>query len=179
MAQGRLHTAVRRWRDVVARLPLPEYTTELGELFLVLGHRHEAARQFVVVGTTVRLFDAAGVDTDLEAALFDADHGVRHRALVNARNEWRRRHSVLVADALAWALHVNGHDRAALRMSDRATRLGSRDARMWLHRGQIEAALGMNTAARHDLRFGLSLDPGVSPWQAGRARAVLHQVVQR
>jgi tetratricopeptide (TPR) repeat protein len=179
VAQGNLHIAVHRWRDVAARLPLPEYLTELGELYLDLGHRAQAARQFAVVGTTVRLFDAAGVDTDLEAALFDADHGVEHRALVNARDEWQRRHSVLVADSLAWALHMNGHDRAALRMSDKATHLGTRDARMWMHRGQIEAALGLDAAARRDLRLGLSLDPGVSPWQADRAREVLRQVVGR
>src|SRR3954470_19885607 len=49
VAKGRLHTAVHRWRDVVSRLPLPEYLTELGELYLVLGHRGAAARQFAVV----------------------------------------------------------------------------------------------------------------------------------
>ncbi len=179
VAEGDLPLAVRRWEAVVARLPLPEYLTELGELHLVLGHRAEARRQFSVVTATIRLLAGNGVDTDLETALFEADHGSTADALRVARTEWQRRASVHVADALAWALHVDGRDRAALRLTRQATRLGTEEARLWLHRGRIEASLGLSDAARTHLRHGLRIDPGASPWQAAQARAVLRGLATR
>ena len=75
VAQGDLDQAVRTWQDVVARQPLPEYVTELGELLEHLGRSDEADAQFAVVRTTIQLLDASGVRTDLETALFEADHG--------------------------------------------------------------------------------------------------------
>jgi tetratricopeptide (TPR) repeat protein len=173
VAHGHLEQAQRRWRSIVAQLPLPEYVTELGELDLALGHRAEARRQFSVVTATTRLLAAAGANVDLELALFEADHGSPADALSVARAEWQRRKSIHVADVLAWALHVNGRDRAALRLTRKATRLGTEEARLWLHRGRIEAALGLDAAARSHLRHGLEVDPGASPWQAQQARAVL------
>jgi tetratricopeptide (TPR) repeat protein len=176
VAQGRPDVAERRWRAVVARLPLPEYVTELGELLRHDGRRAAAERQFSVVRTTVRLLEANGVDTDLETALFEADHGSPAMALEQARAEWGRRHSIHVADALAWALHVNGQDRRALRYAEKATRLGTQESRLWLHRGLVEAALGKDAAATVHLRRALDVDPGASPWQQARARHALEAI---
>lgn len=172
-ARGNLEGAVVLWRDVVARQPLPEYLTELGELLEHLGRPDEAEAQFAVVRTTIELLDASGVRTDLETALFEADHGSPERALSQARAEWRQRQSVHVADALAWALHRNGRDREALAITRAATRLGSPEAKFWIHRGTIEAALGMTGEARTHLRRGLDTDPGMSPWQRAEARTTL------
>ena len=173
VAEGDLEQAVTTWQDVVARQPLPEYVTELGELLLHLGRPDEADAQFAVVRTTIELLDASGVRTDLETALFEADHGSPERALDQARAEWRQRTSVHVADALAWALHRNGRDREALTIARRATSLGSPEAKFWIHRGTIEAALGMTDKAVTHLRRGLGTDPGMSPWQRDAARATL------
>lgn len=175
-ARGDLDGAVRIWQDVVARQPLPEYLTELGELFEHLGRADEAEAQFSVVRTTITLLDASGVRTDLETALFEADHGSPERALSQARAEWSARKSVHVADALAWALHRNGRDREALPIALQATRLSSAEAKFWIHRGTIEAALGMTDAARTHLRRGLDTDPGLSPWQRDEARATLAEI---
>ena len=133
----------------MSRQPLPEYLTELGELYLHLGRPDEADAQFAVVRTTIELLDASGVRTDLETALFEADHGSAARALDQARAEWQQRESVHVADALAWALHRNGRDREALAIARRATGLGSPEARFWIHRGTIEAALGLTDDGPH------------------------------
>ena len=173
VARGDLEGAVTLWRDVVARLPLPEYLTELGELLDHLGRPDEARAQFDVVRATIQLLDASGVGTDLETALFEADHGSPERALEQARAEFRQRTSVHVADALAWALHRSSRDREALGVARRATRLGSPEAKFWIHRGTIEAALGMTAAARTHLRRGLDTDPGLSPWQRAQAVTVL------
>ena len=175
-ARGGLEGAVSTWQDVVARQPLPEYLTELGELLLHLGRPDEADAQFAVVRTTIQLLDASGVRTDLETALFEADHGSPAQALEQARAEWRQRTSVHVADALAWALHRTGRDDEALRAARKATALDSPEAKFWIHRGTIEAALGMDTEARTHLRKGLALDPGLSPWQRTMARETLRTV---
>ncbi|PKH42239.1 Tetratricopeptide repeat-containing protein [Nocardioides alpinus] len=176
VARGELEEAVTTWQDVVARQPLPEYLTELGELLEHLGRPDEAEAQFAVVRTTIELLDASGVRTDLETALFEADHGSPERALSQARAEWRQRTSVHVADALAWALHRNGRDREALTIARRATALGSPEAKFWIHRGTIEAALGMTDDARTHLRRGLATDPGLSPWQRDEARTTLREI---
>jgi tetratricopeptide (TPR) repeat protein len=172
-AQGRTDAAVRRWEDVVSRLPLPEYLIELGELRLSLGQDARATEEFDVVVTTTQLLAQSGVNTDLESALFEADHGSPAAALQAARTEWRRRQSIHVADVLAWALHRTGHDQQALKYTRLATRLGTAEGRLWLHRGTIEAALGLTDRARTHLRYGLGVDPGLSPWQADQGRAAL------
>ena len=176
VARGDLEGAVRTWQDVVSRQPLPEYLTELGELLDHLGRNDEAEEQFDVVRTTIALLEASGVGTDLETALFEADHGSPDRALSQARDEWSARRSVHVADALAWALHRSGRDREALPIARAATRLDSPEAKFWIHRGTIEAALGMTDTARTHLRRGLATDPGLSPWQRDEARAVLARI---
>lgn len=176
VARGDLEAAVSTWQDVVARQPLPEYLTELGELLLHLGRPDEADDQFAVVRTTIQLLEANGVRTDLETALFEADHGSATRALNQARLEWKQRTSVHVADALAWALHRTGRDREALPIARAATRLDSPEAKFWIHRGTIEAALGMTTEARAHLQRGLATDPGMSPWQREQARTTLSRI---
>ena len=110
VAQGDLPRAVSLWEGIVAAQPLPEYLTELGELYLHLGRRADAQRQFDVVDATVTLLESGGVDTDLEAAVHEADHGSARRALDLASTEWGRRHSIHVADAYGWALHRVGRD---------------------------------------------------------------------
>jgi tetratricopeptide (TPR) repeat protein len=176
VARGDLAGAARSWQAVVRRLPTAEYLTELGELELARGRPADAQEQFAVVDATVQLLASGGVDTDLETALFEADHGDAATALADARAEWAKRHSIHVADAYGWALHRSGRDREALRMAREATALGTREARLWLHRGRIEAALGLDAAARRSLARGLAADPGVSPWQAGKARAALRSL---
>jgi tetratricopeptide (TPR) repeat protein len=176
IARDDLPGAVRTWRDVTSRLALPEYLLELGELYEATGRPLLAQRRFRVLQATKQLLRSNGVRVDLETALYEADHGSPAAALSAARAEWSRRHSVQVADALAWALHVSGHDASALRMSDRATRLGTPLAMFSIHRGLIEAALGHLAAARMDLRRGLGEDPGLSPWQANRARSALRSL---
>jgi len=173
VAQGRLDVAERRWRAVVARLPLPTHLTELGELLLHRGEREQARAQFAVVRSTVQLLEANDVDTALETAVFEADHGSPGAALRQARTEWDRRRNIHVADALAWALHVAGRDRQALAFTRQATRLDTEESQLWLHRGLIEEGLGRDEAAVRHVRRALATDPGASPWQQQRAERAL------
>ena len=74
-ARGDLRAAIATMRGVVARLPLPEHAIALGELQLAAGRPAAARRTLALVGAERRLLAGAGVDTDAELAVFEADHG--------------------------------------------------------------------------------------------------------
>jgi len=176
VARGDLRAAVTTWQRITARSPFPEYLLELGELYAATGQDELAEQQYAVLQATAALLDENGVQLDLETAAYEADHGSAVAALDAARAEWSRRRSVHAADAFAWALHVNGKDRAAVRLAAQATRLNTPAPAFWIHRGLIEASLGRTAAAIEHLRKGLRLDPGLSPWQADRARDALDRL---
>ncbi len=178
-ARGDLAGATRDLASVVSRLPMPAYLTALGELHEAQGRPDRARQQYDVAEALVRIARANGVTTDLETALFQADHGDRAAALRAARAERARRASVHVADGLAWALHVNGRDREALGYARQAARTGYRNAQFLYHRGMIEKALGLRDAARRSLSAALDLNPHFSPLLAPRARAALATLTAR
>lgn len=179
-ARNDLDAAVEAWTGIVARLPLTDHLVELAELHLARGDEAAAAQQLAVVRASEALQEQGGVDVDLESAFFEADHGDAAAALAKARAVWDAgRRSLHAADALGWALHATGADRAALPLLRRATALGPAEARPWLHRGLVEAALGLDQAARRSLERGLATDPGTSPWQVRRAERTLAAIEGR
>jgi Flp pilus assembly protein TadD len=125
-----------------------------------------------VLEAMAQLAGDSGVDTDLETARYEADHGSARAAVRAARAVHLAADSIWTADALAWALHAQGRDTQALSYAREATRLGTNDAMLWVHRGTIEQSLGLRSAQRN-LRSGLSMDPGLSVWQRQQARTTL------
>ena len=91
----------------------------------------------------------------------------------NRRAEWARRHTVHTADALAWALHVNGKDAEALPYAQQATATGYGNASFLYHRGMIERATRHAKDARASLTAALRLNPGFSPLGAREARKAI------
>jgi tetratricopeptide (TPR) repeat protein len=171
--KGRTGDAIRRYRRVVAITPMPEYAIALGDLYAQTGRRSLAAGQYALVRTEQRLFRAAGVNVDLELALFDADHGRHRHALAAARSEWRRRRSIHAADAVAWALYRNGRYEQASRRARLALRLGSRNALFHFHAGMIDVARDRTSAARAHLSTALAINPSFSIRYAGTAARAL------
>jgi tetratricopeptide (TPR) repeat protein len=161
-ASGDIRTAIAAYERLVTRFPSPEDVATLGDLYAAAGDAEAAAAQFDLVRAEARLFRANGVDTDLEIALFEADHpgvGSARAALRAARAEWARRQSVHVADALAWALYANSRYREAAAASAQALRLGTRNALFLFHAGMIRLRLGEEAAAARLLREAQALDP--------------------
>ena len=162
-ARGDFSQAIELERQAVDRIPLPQFVGALGDLYRARGENRRASRQYALVGVIEKLLVANGVKTDLETALFDADHGIRLRhALTVARRAQVDRPSIDGDDVLAWALARNGRCSEALGWSKRALTLGTRDALKLFHRGMIERCLGHRTAARSYFQRALSLNPHFS-----------------
>jgi tetratricopeptide (TPR) repeat protein len=172
-AGGDVAGAIEQFSDIVGAYPLPEYVIALGDLDTVAGRPRDAAAQYATVRVEERLFAAAGVDVDLELALFDADHGNPARAVREATEEWHRRHSILVADALGWSLYRDGRAAEALRYARFANQLGYRNALLKFHAGMIERATGHTAAAIRDLGLALEYNPHFSILYADTARRTL------
>lgn len=148
-ARGRLGRAIELERAAVERIPLPQFAAALGDFYRVVGRTREAREQYELVGVIERLLIANGVETDLEIAQFNLDHGIRVRqSLERARRAHAARPSIEADDVLAWALERNGRCGEALRYSKRALRLGTLDALKFFHRGMIERCLGRHGEAR-------------------------------
>jgi tetratricopeptide (TPR) repeat protein len=175
-ALGRTAAAVQDYATVVARLPLPEYVLEYAQLLGSLGRTEETKAQYALLTSIQQLFTANGVVDDLTSAVVEADTGSAAEAVRHARAEWGRRHSVLVADALGWALHRAGQDREALTYAVEADRLGWRNATFAYHRGMIELALGQRDAARAHLSAALGINPHFDRVQAPKAAAALRSL---
>jgi tetratricopeptide (TPR) repeat protein len=169
-ARGDLAGAIAGWKQVVTLLPLPEYAIELGEAELAAGRRRAGRADLAIVHAQERLLADAGVNTDAERAIYEADHGNRARAVALAREAWQNAPSVRSADALGWALTRSGDREAGLRWARRALRLGSLDPTFRYHAG---IAAGDTPEGRRNLRLALRHGLGAHPLHANRARAAL------
>lgn len=165
---GRADEALRDWRAALARLPLPEYVLEAGELYEAVGLEGDARALYE------RLRTGAWVRAEVALGLLDADHGAPAAAVTRLRAEWARGHrSVAVADALGWALYRAGQPKEALEYAKRATDEGLRSALFAYHRGEIERALELPGPARRHLAEALRTNPEFSPLHARRAEQAL------
>jgi tetratricopeptide (TPR) repeat protein len=177
-ARGDFDKAIELYSDVTARQPVVEYVAALGDVYRAAGRDGEAQRQYDLVGAIDELYRANGVDTDLEMALFTADHGVDpEKALGQARAAYNARPgSIRAADVLSWALYKAGKSDEALRYSLEALRLGTQDSLLLFHAGMIHKAAGDHEAARNYLSHALELNPSFSVLFAAEARTTLEKL---
>jgi tetratricopeptide (TPR) repeat protein len=178
-AEGDLDRAAELYAEAVRSIPLPEYVVAYGDVLSAAGRQDEAKAQYALVEAIQRLYAANGVDTDLELALYTADHGRLEdlpRAVQQARAQVAARPSILAWDILAWTLYRSGDLDGAAAASKEALRLGTQNALMHFHAGMIAAARGETAEAITSLESALALNPHFSVRYASEARATLERL---
>ncbi len=162
-ARGDYGDAAAFYEQAVARIPVVQYVVALGDAYEADGKPEDAQRQYELVNAITELNKANGVNTDLEIALYNADHDRNLDAAVSqAQAAYESAPSIPSADALAWALFKSGDSAGAREYIDEALRLGTRDASIHYHAGMIYNALGDEAAARDHLQTALDINPHFS-----------------
>jgi len=173
-ARGHLRPASRLYKQAFNRMPLPEYAIALGDVYAAMGNEEKAESQYELVRSMDRLLRANGVNTDLEIALFYADHDMDLKtSLDKARAAYDARPSIHAADALAWTLYKTGNYKEAQEYSSGALKLGTRDSLKLFHAGMISKELGQKERAREFLQQAVDLNPHFSLLYADEAAAAL------
>ena len=176
-ARGDSPGAIEQYEKVVRILPDPTYIAALGDLYKLAGHEGDAKKQYELVEQLGRLSELNGELYNRQLALFYADHDIKlEEAYRLAAKEYETRRDIYGADALAWmALKAGKLTEAQAAMKD-ASRLGTKDARLFYHAGMIEKAAGNNARAADYLQKALKLNPAFDPLQAAKARAALEEL---
>lgn len=173
-ARGDLPVAIDYYTQAIQTMPLPEFVIALGDVYTAAGQPDEAAKQYALVDAMQQLYRQNGVDTDVEMALFDADHDRNlDEALKRAQAGYDKRPSIRAADVLAWTLYKTGNAADAQKYSREALRLGTKDALLLFHAGMIESALGNRDAAIAYLQQALTINPHFSILYAPQAQTEL------
>ena len=85
-------------------------------------------------------------------ATYLADHARNlPDALAAATKDLTSRQDVYAYDTLAWVLHQSGRDKEAQPIMAKAMALGTKDAKLLVHAGLIDSALGEKQAAKKEL----------------------------
>ncbi len=172
--RGHPAKALKVYGRLIERTPLPQFLLEATELQQARpGGRGGGA--LAGLKAQARMLRATGGPVDPHLALYEADHGNPATAVALMRREWKRSHSVIVADAFSWALHRAGRDAEALVYARAAGRTGWKSALFQYHRGVIEHRLGQEAVGDRHLRQALQLNPHFSPYHAPRAARLLQQ----
>lgn len=189
-AQGRTAEALKLYDRLVERTPVPQFLVESLELRLDAaeskgkgesdqkGERKAGekdpgiAAARAALDAQLRMAQAEGGPVDPHLALYAADHADPAVAVKLLSHEAEQTRSVIVDDALGWALHRAGQDEKALTHARRAARTGWDNPLFLYHRGAIEAAMDHPDAATH-LRAALDRNPHFSAHHAPRAAALL------
>jgi tetratricopeptide (TPR) repeat protein len=176
-AHGQYDQAIPIYRDVIGRLPMPEFVIALSDIYEVTGQTALARQEEGLVRAIEQLYISAGVDVDMELALFDADHGGDPAKVVaQARAALTRRPTVYASDTLAWALYQAGDAAQARTYSEQALRLGTRDALLYYHAAMIANALGDKAQARAHLQKALAINPAFSIRYSSKAQDLLAEL---
>ena len=170
--------AIKLYSDVVSRQPVLEHVAALGDVYDAAGREDDAQRQYELAAAIDSLYRANGINTDVEMALFLADHDLSlDEALAQAHAAYEAQPgSIRTADVLSWALYKSAHYDEAAVHSKEALGLGTQDPLLLFHAGMISHELGDDDEAREYLSRALDANPRFSVLYADEAAGVLAEL---
>lgn len=140
-ARGDVVKAEQNFKEAFNILPIAQYAIDLGDIYINQNQKEKALQQYKLAQIAFDSSDTSGVNTDMERALFLAEHDLDiNLAKKLAEKSYLVRPSIYGADALAWASYKNGNIVEALRYSKESLRLGEHDPLIVYHAGVIAKA---------------------------------------
>jgi tetratricopeptide (TPR) repeat protein len=169
-AQGKYDEAAALYRNVVARVPRPDFQQALGELYLSSGKTAEAT---------------TWLDQARNGFLQSAERGEVHyyhhladfcadvdedgpEAVKWARKDLELRRNFSTLAALAWALYRAGEFSEAVELIDEALVSGAKDARLFHTAGTIYTAASQNGKGARYLQAAAALNPNLTNFHVHR-----------
>src|SRR5881296_418779 len=161
-ASGDVADAIAQYEHAVAIIPDPAFVAALGDLYKLVGRDDDAEKQYKLVEAIATLSVYSR-----QHALFYADHELKPRKAYSiAVEEYSVRKDIYGADTLAWTALKAGRLNEAQVAIDEALRLGTQDARLFYHAGEIAKAAGDDVSARNYFKRASLLNPEFDPLQA-------------
>ncbi len=137
-ANGDLPSAIDYYTRAINTVPLPEYVTALGDVYAASGDQKQAQAQYDLIAAIEQLYNANGINLDLQIGLFNADHGRNVAATVDrAKRAFAEQPSIQAADVLAWVQYKAGNASDARATIEQALRRGTQDPFILFHAGMI------------------------------------------
>lgn len=159
-AQGRNDEAIQLYKQAIATVPLPLYVTALGDLLTVTGDKAGAKEQLDLALYTYKIFEAAGVNVNIEKAMYLVDHSSDPTMAVKLAEEAAKtRQDIHTQDTLAWAYYQAGRYQDALATEKKAMRLNTQSAILYFHLGMIYNKLGDDANSQTNLKKALAINP--------------------
>jgi hypothetical protein len=176
-ALGNIDAAIAGYRAAIAISPQPDTLTLLGDLLAESGDARAAAEQYATVHVIAHLQGSGGLVYNRQLALFEVNHAENVAdALALSERELKDRKDVYGYDTYAWALLANGRSADADAAMAKALALGTRDATMLYHAGEIALAVGDGARGRRLLEDALGIRGALDPLAAARAAASLASI---
>jgi tetratricopeptide (TPR) repeat protein len=161
VGRGRVSLATGEHARAVEQLSLAYKESPLVETAWLLGDARAAAGDAKGAEAAYALVVKTGRTGDLRTlALFYATKDREHEEAVRlAQKELEVRPDIYTEDALAWALYRVGKLPEARAAIDKATALGTKDARLLYHAGAIRLAAGDKAGGEKLVKEALALNP--------------------
>ena len=153
--------AIELYQKALEKNSLPEYLIALGDVYTLTGEKEKAEELYQKVKFIITMFKEKGVDTDLELALFNADHNRNLKESLKDAEESLENgsQSIKVYHVIAWTNFKLGNYEEAEKNIDKALRLSTKDPLMYFHAGKIFEKAGMTEKAKEYSDFALKINP--------------------
>jgi tetratricopeptide (TPR) repeat protein len=169
-AEERFDEAERLYRDVVERVPRPDFQQALGELYLTMGKTTEAT-ECLNKARDGFLQSAARGEVHYYHHLADFYADVEENgpeAVKWARKDLELRRNFSTLAALAWALYRAEQFSEAVELMNEALSSGAKDARLFRTAGMIYTAASPNGKGAWYLKKAAELNPNLKNFHVHR-----------